>query len=78
MLLTLKNKAREKSALAHIFENNHKMLWLCLVPENVKEMKKKIQRKIVFFSLDDMENMMEKINIKENIKKKYNNIFLKK
>ena len=54
------------------------MLWLCLVPENVKEMKKKIQRKIVFFSLDDMENMMEKINIKENIKKKYNNIFLKK
>ena len=69
MLLTLKNKAREKSALAHIFENNHKMLWLCLVPENVKEMKKKIQRKIVFFSLDDMENMMEKINIKENIKK---------
>ena len=47
-------------------------------PENAKEMKKKIQRKIVFFSLDDMENMMEKINIKENIKKKYNNIFLKK
>lgn len=28
---------------------------------------KKIQRKIIFFSLDDMENMMEK-NIKENIK----------
>ena len=24
---------------------------------------------MVFFSLDDMENMMEKINIKENIKK---------
>ena len=35
--------------------------------ENAKERKKKIMWKIIFFSLDDMENMMEK-NIKENIK----------